>query len=173
MSKAISITGDRQLDRALKRLPKVLSKKVIRGALRESAKPLVKQARSNISTNGLRKTGNLWRSIGTISDRSKKFKGSIRVGARMRKGGSRNTKGFHAHFFEFGTAPRRAKKGRLAFQGKNGRLKTPKQVKGITARPFLRPAYSMTHKRVTGEFGQIAGTRLLREMKRVIKKNGR
>lgn len=174
MSKAISLTGDRQLDRVLKRMPKRLTRKVVRGALRESAKPMVKAARAKIKSIGLFKTGNLWRSMGIVTDRSRIFKGSIRVGARMKRGDSRNMQGWHAHFFEFGTAPRRPRKSeRLTFEGESGGLVTPKESKGIAANPFLRPAFRATHKEVTDEFGGIVGKRLLREMRQTIKRNGR
>jgi HK97 gp10 family phage protein len=170
MSKVISLTGDKQLDRLFRDLPKSLTSKVVTSALKDSAKPMVRAAKSNIDSV---KTGNLKRSIGTVTDKSKDYKGSIRVGARMKKG-SKNMLGFHAHFIEFGTAPRKPKTGKtLKFEGSGGLTVYPKSVKGVVAKPFMRPAYNSTKGNVTKEFGEIAGNKLLMKMNRVISKNGK
>lgn len=168
---SISLTGDKQLDRMFKQLPKSLTSKVIRGALRESSKPMVKHAKSKLRTDN-RKTGNLYRSIGVVNDKSRQYKGSVRVGARMKKN-SKNMLGFHAHWIEFGTAPRSPKDHKTLKFESDGKIMFPKKVKGVTAQPFLRPAYKATHKKVTDEFGEIAGNRLLKDINKFIAKNGR
>jgi len=85
----------------LRKLPSKVRDKVVVGAVRASAKPIIKEARALAP----KRTGNLAKSIGANKRRSK---GTIvHFSVSPRKGGKYD--GWYAHFVEFGTrkmAPR-------------------------------------------------------------------
>tara|TARA_R110001583_G_scaffold8758_4_gene41456 strand:- start:240 stop:662 length:423 start_codon:yes stop_codon:yes gene_type:complete len=91
-----SITGDKELDRALKDLGQnALKDSVIKQGLKKLAKPIINDIRSNINNV----TKNLSKSIGVIKKvRSKKGAPFIIIGPRYYG----NFKGFHAHLVEVG-----------------------------------------------------------------------
>ena len=85
----------------LRKLPEKVQKKVLVGAVRAGAKPIIKEARRIVP----KRTGNLAKSIGVNKRRSK---GTIvHFSVSPRRGGKYD--GYYGHFVEFGTkkmAPR-------------------------------------------------------------------
>jgi HK97 gp10 family phage protein len=119
------ITGAKQLDNALKQLPKATSKNVLRRSLIKAAKPTAQFAET-LAPRGA--SGSLVESIevGTKLAKSQQ-RGAVRypvnvyVGPNMREG-------FYAPYVEFGTEK-------------------------ATAQPFMRPAWIATRGRVLNLFG--------------------
>lgn len=108
----IEIKGVDELLRKLRQLPEKVQKRVVVGAVRAAAKPLIKEARAKVPVD----TGNLKKSIGVTKRRSKN-KNIIHFSISPRKGGKYN--GFYGHFVEFGTSKMPAKPFlRPAFESK-------------------------------------------------------
>jgi len=104
----ISLQGDKELSRLLKRLPLAVNKKAINGTARKAGRHVVSEARKN--TNEV--TGNLKRSIGIGSIKSKdKSSSGVWIGAR-RGGDNKRFKGYHAHLYAYGHKGRGANKGK-------------------------------------------------------------
>lgn len=118
----MQMVGGKELDRALKELPKAMQKSTLVSAMRKAAQPVLKDARARAPVGA---TGNLKKSlaIGTkLTGRQAKGRSraksipQIFIGARWPTGA-------HAHIIEFGRA-------------------------GVPARPFLRPAWDANKERV-------------------------
>jgi HK97 gp10 family phage protein len=102
----------------LQKLPEKVQKRVVNGAVRASAKPIIQEARALVPV----KTGNLKKSIGVTKRRQK---GTIvEYNVSPRKGGKYD--GFYGLFVEFGH-PIKNKKGKV--------------VGHAAPHPFLRPAF--------------------------------
>jgi HK97 gp10 family phage protein len=113
------VIGAKELEQALKQLPKATAKGVLRRALSNAAKPTA-QAAESLAPRGA--TGNLQASI-EISTRLKKSqKHGKRTGVELFIGAT-TPQGAHAHLLEFGTAK-------------------------MSAQPFLRPAWDSTQQQV-------------------------
>ncbi len=95
----------------LKRLPDRVQKRVVVGAVRASAKPIIKEARRLVP----KRTGNLAKSIGVNQRRTK---GSLlHFSISPRRGGKYD--GWYGHFLEFGTSKMTARPFlRPAFENK-------------------------------------------------------
>ena len=107
MRTTTKIVGSDKIRKALLKASNSLTRKVLLSGMRKAATPLVKAMRANIKPSGRdysnakydRSSGDLKKSIGKITGRSKKFP-SIYVGPRVkRKWGN---KGFVGHWVEFG-----------------------------------------------------------------------
>jgi len=108
----IEIKGIDELLKNLRKLPERVQNRVVVGAIRASAKPLISEARARVPVN----TGNLKKSIGVTKRRSKN-KNIIHFSVSPRKGGKYN--GFYGHFLEFGTSKMSARPFlRPAFEAK-------------------------------------------------------
>src|SRR5690349_1977459 len=123
------MTGFTELDALFKALPTAVSHKIVGSAAFAAAKPLVAKEKE-LAPKG--KTHNTEKSIGAtkISRTRADSVGEVHVGPR-RKGGY---KGQAAHLNEFGTGPRRNKKG--AYRGR------------MSAKPFIAPAFEATKLQV-------------------------
>lgn len=107
MRTTTKIVGSDKIRKALLKASSSLTRKVLLSGMRKAATPLVKAMRANIEPSGRdysnakydRSSGDLKKSIGKITGRSKKFP-SIYVGPRVkRKWGN---KGYVGHWVEFG-----------------------------------------------------------------------
>ncbi len=147
MSVKISISGNVELDRCLKGLPKVLQNNLLQNAHVAAAKPLVDAAKSEAP---LGSTGNLKRSIGVerISAATSGGIGVVQVGPR-RKGGF---KGYHGHLVEYGKRNR----------GENGDRSRPI--------PFMADAFGMTKREVEKNIAFQVGVKVAQYMVRTVKK---
>ena len=125
----VQIIGADKVQKVFARLPIELDHKLIGAANYAAAKPLVEKEKL-LAPEG--PTGNLVDSIGATRVAFKKANqlGEVRVGPR-RNGGY---KGFAGHLVEFGTRPRRTRKGA-------NRGIMPKK-------PFAEPAFRATKNQV-------------------------
>ena len=107
MTPNTKIVGGEKITKALLKAGDSLTRKVLLSGMRKAATPLVKAMRANIKPSGRdysnarykRNSGDLKKSIGKITGRSKKFP-SIYVGPRVkRKWGNA---GYVGHWVEFG-----------------------------------------------------------------------
>lgn len=104
MKLTTNIIGAKAIERALMNASDKLTRKVLLSGMRAAATPIVKAIRANtpVSTKSStpnHKSGDLKRSIGKITGRSKKFP-SIYVGPRVKR--SFKYKGYIGHWVEFG-----------------------------------------------------------------------
>jgi HK97 gp10 family phage protein len=146
----ISVTGVKEIDRVLSELPKQMQHTILSAAHTAAAKPLVERAKG-LAPEG--PTGNLVDSIGVSKVNVKRANklGEVRVGPR-RKGGF---KGFAGHLVEYGTKPRRNRKGaRRGF---------------MRPKPFMKPAFNLTKGIVEGGIAKEIGKVMVRTMRRYLK----
>lgn len=96
----VTLTGYKELDEKMRRLPLVFSHKIIGSAIYKASKPIEDTAKSLIKD----KTGNLKASVGRVRTPIAKANniGEVKVGPRV--GGK--YKGYHGHLVELGTKNR-------------------------------------------------------------------
>jgi len=121
MAEILTVTGLRELEEALKRLPEAVAKKVLRKSVRAGAKLVVDEARANVPVD----TGLTRRAIAARGGRSRYANSVINVGVLSSGAKARRyikIKGvkvdvpYYWKYLEFGT-------------------------KNAPAQPFLRPAF--------------------------------
>jgi len=108
MKLTTNIIGAKAIERALMNASDKLTRKVLLSGMRAAATPIVKAMRANtpvsgrepgLTWSGGHKSGDLKRSIGKITGRSKKFP-SLYVGPRVKR--SFKYMGYIGHWVEFG-----------------------------------------------------------------------
>lgn len=114
------VIGGRELERALKQLPRATGKNVLRRALRNAAKPTAAAAEA-MAPRG--PTGNLQASISIGTKLKPSQRGDSSLSGVQLYIGATSPPGYHAHLIEFGTVK-------------------------MTARPFMRPAWDSTQQQV-------------------------
>lgn len=119
-----------QLMRQFRKLPDSIRRTHLLRAERSAAAPLRKKIASAMAAKHNGPTGNLVRSIGNKTGKSKENP-QIFVGARIGKG----YKGHHAHWIELGTTDRIQKS-------------TGRRVGKIKADPIVKRSYESTHELV-------------------------
>lgn len=155
----MELQGAKELEEALRELPKRLAKGAIRRALLKALEPIAEDARARVH----RLRGFILRAIGVstvLSRRQRKqrstMKGDIEayVGAAPAR---------HAHLLEFGTGPRQTKDGKSTGQAR--------------AFPFLRPAWESGKAAALALFAKLlwaeierAATRLRKRQEKALKK---
>lgn len=131
---AVTITIDKvEMNKMMKqfqKLPDSVRRTHLLRAERSAANPLRKKIKTAIGTDHKGPTGNLEKSIGNKTGKSKENP-QIFVGARIGKG----YKGHHAHWIELGTADRIQKS-------------TGRRVGRIKADPIVKRSYEATHELV-------------------------
>lgn len=149
MNVRLSVTGVKEIDSVLKGMPLLLTHQVLGSAHLAAAKPLIEKEKL-LAPEG--PTGNLVDSIGAIKTPFKKANsvGEVSVGPRR----SRRYKGHVGHLVEFGTKPRKTKKG--AYRGI------------MPKKPFAEPAFRVTQSMVVGNISEQVGRKLYSFMKRKI-----
>ena len=150
MNVKLSVTGVKEIDKVLKSWPNDVSHAVLGAAHLSAAAPLIEKEKL-LAPEG--PTGNLVDSIGGIKTPIKKANviGEVIVGPR--RGG--RYKGNIGHIVEFGTKPRRTKKG--ANRGV------------MPAEPFAEPAFQQTNDKVVTGIKEQIGRKMVATMKRNIK----
>ena len=149
----IEIKGLRELDYNLKQLPLKIQKKVLRQAVRAGATVIRKEARKNIK--GLpEKTGTLRKSISIAKSRE-----SIPHNPIFTIGPS--NKGWYGHLIEYGFTATGPKKKGLTYR--DSRARAHKFGKHVPAKPWLRPAFDTTVKKVIQQMGKRLGIGIERE----------
>lgn len=152
-----AITGARELDRVLAMLPRRIARKVVTGALRAAARPVLREARARlpVDTGASRKD----LKIRTVPYRVSPTPRVIVAGSRS-KGG----RDYILYFLEYGTAAH-------AMTGKRKRVMASaeavygKKVRhpGVRPRPFLRPAFDATWREALAILGRELGERIEKE----------
>jgi len=120
----ILITGAKELEAALRALPKATAKSVLRNALKNAAAPTVAAAERMAPIGP---TGDLSNSITVKAQLKKTQQGSSKVGDVEMYVGATTPTGAHAHLIEFGTSK-------------------------MSAKPFMRPAWESTKRAVLRNF---------------------
>lgn len=144
MTKEVNIAGGKELAEWLKILPEKLQTNIMRAALRAGASVIAKQAKSNLSVN---KTGALKKSIRTSSRSQKNTVTAYARAGGNRGAGNKDKSAFYSAFIEYGSAAHMISaknKPNLVFKARDGRLVKTKFIPrhpGITAKPFMRPAF--------------------------------
>ncbi len=115
----ISMEGHKEIEKVLEMLPQALNERIMKSANKRGVQPLIERAAANAPLGpGGKKgpSGNLKASIG-ISPKikganiPKKLKKGITI-VGPRRGKKSGEKGWHAHFVEYGVAPRIVKKSK-------------------------------------------------------------
>jgi HK97 gp10 family phage protein len=158
------ITGIEDIMRALKELSPKMERSVIVAALKEAAKPIRDQARSNVHNV----SGDLKKSIKTVSV-AKKF--SVGGGPRVRvTAGSKSA--FYSAIIEGGAKSHEIKpknKKALKFGGSEVRSV---QHPGIKAQHFMRKAFESKGAEAIKRFGESLGPKLEASLASFFKRRG-
>lgn len=144
----IKILGDKALEATLAGMVRRVESGVMSKALRAGSRPLIRQARANLTANRNVKTGRLKRSINVRIKRYGRMRTLAVVGPRFPEGA-------HGHLVEFGTVARYSGgEGALMLGDHEGRRKQKRVALKATARvfrgfmpanPFMLPAFFATH----------------------------
>lgn len=130
------VLGMDELLKNLKTLPDKVQKRILAGAVRAGAKPIIKEAKSLVPTED----GNLKKSIGVTKFKTRK-KTLVWFQVSPRTDGKYD--GWYGHFVEYGTYAEldhpmvRQRTGKLGQR----RAKIVASGFGLKPRPFLRPAF--------------------------------
>ena len=153
---SMTLAGEKQLLRSLKRLKARTVKTVVVGASRESMKPMTQAAKAN--ARSIKDTGLLAKSIGAISRRYRSGNVSVvvgpRTGHRQVIDGTPRDPSKYGHLVEFGTRPHLIKITRGPFAGRT--ISHP----GSPPRSFMRKAYTSKQAVVFGRFGKLLEKRI-------------
>lgn len=128
------ITGDKELIRTFDKLPLTLQKKALRPAMRQGAKIVLADARSNLASFQVGGTGALSESLRVAAVKRSRTKFGSKVALRNEVTAAK----FYGLFVEFGLTktkpPRRHKSG--------------KSTGDMPAQPFMRPALYDNESRI-------------------------
>ena len=130
------VLGMNELLKNLKTLPDKVQKRILVGAVRAGAKPIVKEARSLVPKD----TGNLKKSIGVTKFRTRK-KSLVWFQVSPRTGGKYD--GWYGNFIEYGTYAELDHPLVRPSTGKRGekRAKVVAKGFGLKPKPYMRPAF--------------------------------
>ncbi len=136
MTIILKIEGLKELNHALKQLPRRAANRALKSSIRAGGRVVVKAARRNLPPNYVV----LKKSLFVKVLRQGKYSINALVGPRTGKDARYD--GWYAHIVEFGAAPHEitiATRNVLASQGQvfGTKVKHP----GVAARPFFRPAF--------------------------------
>jgi len=129
----------------LKKLSEKVQKRVVKGAIRASAKPIIQEAKALAPY----KTGNLRKSIGVIKGKDKGTVVTYHISPR--KGGKYD--GFYGYWIELGHILR-----------EKGKKKKGKVIGHVAPRPFLRPAFENKGEESIKAFKEYMKKRLEKEL---------
>lgn len=151
------VEGLKQLEKALELLGDRATKKVLKGALRDASRPVIKEMRSRLP----KRTGRLRKTIGAHIDKY----GNMQIGYRV----SKKYWGFVGRLLEQGTKAhtitlkkKDIRRGRKAITTPYG-AKRSVNVRGIRANPVLDPALRSKEKQAIEAFKKRAYERLIIE----------
>ena len=150
----IGVEGYAAAKRILDELPNTMQKRMLRTALRASAKPMLQSARSKVPV----RTGKLKKQLRTVRYKDRNAsKSEVAIAVkpvfeRTKKKGAVNE--YYGKFIHEGTAdPRTSKKGMLVFDDAQGKKVFVRSVKGIRPTPYLEQAYTENSERTAAIFG--------------------
>lgn len=150
--------GAKELEAALRELPKRIAKSTVRRALVKAAKPIADDARSRVPVV----SGDLHRVIQvstTLSRRQRRSRarGAVKGQVDVYIGASPTR---YAHLVEFGSGPRR--------QRSTGRFTGQAQP-----RPFLRPAWESGHRQALNSFARDLWIEIEKSAKRLARRQAK
>lgn len=150
------LKGARELEAALRELPRRIGKGAIRRALKKAAQPIADDAKGKVPVRtgllqekiqiGARLTRRQRRARGRVGDRNQV---DVFIGIGLG--------GWHAHLVEFGTGPR--------VQKSTGRF-----VGQMPARPFMRPAWEAGKNRALDDFARLLWIEIEKSAARLAKR---
>lgn len=157
----VEIKGLKELDNNLKQLPLKIQKKVLRQAVRAGATIIRKEAKKNLKRLTFkRSTGTLEKSLIIVKDKkSKPFWPIFGVGP--------DSKGWYGHLVEYGFYATGPKKKGVTY--KASREKARAAGKHTPAKPWFRPAFDTTVKKVIEQIGKRLGMGIEREAAKLAK----
>lgn len=165
----VEVKGYLEAKAILDELPNNMQKRMLRSALRGSAKPMLQSARSKVPI----RSGKLKKQLKTVSYRDRgapRSEVSVAVkpvfGTNKRKG---TVNEYYGKFIHEGTKdPRTSRKGKLmVFENERGEKVFTRSTKGLRANPFLEKAYSESSSRTV----EIFGDELAKSVSKFITKN--
>lgn len=174
MASEISISGLKELDEILKTLPAKIEKNVMRGAIRAGLTEIRNEAKSQLTSGGHVKSGDLQRSVRvSFARKSEKFgwmRGHVKAG---------DDKAWYAHLIEFGTGSFYAGKGskskrkpyEIRPKGRKslffaGLMKEIVTHPGIRPSPFMRTAFDSKAAASIKAFADYMTKRIPKELKK-------
>lgn len=143
------LVGLEALDKALAELPKAVAKQTLDRILRKGARPVVKQAKANLSGSGdgkLAKSIRAGTSLSRYQRRRRRKAGDVElfIGPTLP----------HGHLKEWGTGPRYHKK-------------SGKYVGSMPAEPYMRPAWDATKHKVLAIISEEAWNEIAKAAKKL------
>lgn len=150
----IQITGLKELNDLLQRLPAKIEANVLRGALRAGQKEILQAAKANVPVQ----SGDLRASL-RIKTRSKKGV----VSATLVAG---NKKAYYARMVEFGTARHFIKPKNRKSLFFAGLAREVVDHPGAVASPFMRPAWDASQTAALEAFRAYVANRLPKELQK-------
>lgn len=161
----IKVKGARAMATLLNKLPKRITKKILRSVLRKAAKPIIIAARIKVPKD----FRVLQKSMGTnFVKGTPPRKEIIRIGPRHGK--KQRNDGWYAHLVEFGTQSHTVKGDPLSFTV-DGDLRFVSEVTipSIPAQPFLGPAFDATAGKSLKVIGNELGSVIENEARKLVK----
>ncbi len=165
----VEVKGYLEAKKILDELPNNMQKRMLRSALRGSAKPMLQSARNKVPV----RSGKLKKQLKTVSYRDRgapRSEVSVAVkpvfGMNKRKG---TVNEYYGKFIHEGTKdPRTSRNGKLmVFENERGEKVFTRSTKGLRANPFLEKAYSESSSRTV----EIFGDELAKSVSKFITKN--
>lgn len=168
----IEITGIDDLSKGLKAIGKKMREQIGREAVATALVPMVNAARANAGKS--RDTGALQDSIGLKVkpyQRGAKIFGIVGPRRGFRRSDP-SGKGFrdpvkYAHLVEFGHYTRAGKGGKFGAAKKGEKVTEETATAYVLPQPFMRPAYAATKSGMVKTLGEVIGSRVDVEAKRV------
>lgn len=169
------ITGLDEVENMLKELPAAAAGNVGRRALRRGCREILVEARRHVpvgdrvSLGGANQPGQLLRAI-KITEPSENAKGERVMSVVV----TNEDAGINPYWVEFGTAPiRKAKGDGYLYFTINGKLIRKKQVAGVKAKPFMRPAADIAGPKAIKAITESLPVELVKEAEKLAKKGAK
>lgn len=161
----LKIKGAKAMAALLNKLPKRITKKIIRSVLRKASRPIILAARSKVP----KEFRVLEKSIGTnFIKGTRSGKEIIKIGPRHGK--KQRHDGWYAHLVEFGTESHTIKADPLVFSA-NGDLifVSAVTIPSIAPQPFMGPAFDATATKALKVMAKTLGETIEKEAKKLAK----
>jgi len=169
MSKTFEFKGGKELEKALRELPKKIGRKVQLASLKRAAKPIINAARQNIHSV----SGDLARGTkARVIPKSQAPHPTVAIGPHEDQ--------FYGMFLEFGAQPHQIPnptvgRGRLkrlnqAIVAINGNVFSRIDHPGITPKPWLRPAFDANTGASLTVLAKVLGNKIEKEAEKLGKR---
>lgn len=144
MRLSFKVTGLKEFQEKLRAMPQDIARNALRAGVAAMAAVVRKEAQRRAPL----RSGRLRKAIYQVGSRSESnlyrqvFKIRVRTGVRIVKGKKdRSRDAFYWRWIEFGRGPVRAGRGTRVLADKESGQFFGKEVRGVTPRPFMRPAF--------------------------------